>query len=57
MLLEKGTTCIRSTFLFEKDVLLAISIIFLSALQIAWILIDARPQKKRTERNPRAGSF
>ena len=56
MLLEKETTCIRSNFLLERDVLLALTIAAASLIQVAWSLFDARTPKSTTERSKQACS-
>ena len=51
MLLEKETTCIRSNYLLERDVLLALTIAAASLIQVAWSLFDARTPKSTTARS------
>ena len=57
MLLEKTETCIRSSVLLEKDILLAVAIFAAATLQVIWTLLDARPRKTSSGKSHRDASF
>lgn len=55
MLFEKREHCVRNDYIFEQDYLLAIILIAVAGLQIAWRLTDAKIPKFSTAQKSKEG--